>query len=424
MVRSKSPDPGRLPEEAQAAPSLGRIVPDGAPGSAPPNDLVESWDPSDDEKQAGEHREVQWNWHGRNSWGRRAVAAFPMAGILLAAALFIYTTSSAQGTIDQVQSVVGTGGATLVSSAPPTDASSAANGGQLSDYQGVTFTQPNSPGGPIQGSTSRSLPPYAGWEANGSAGPDNGLASVSGGLLHVGVRWVTTDFRGWFLTTTGATPASCVFQFSAASPPPVYSLYPKAVGELVMAVQTSDTVTTGDINYVFVAENVTPSGHRNLTVGYSKGHLSHAAEHILKQVPWRPGALQVAIQTDGNSTLDVWVNGSLFYSAYLLQLGITPPFQPYLEVQARQATYTVAYRGYSSVCQPDVVLTGLPTGSVARLAGQKQVAEQGSATFPAFLASPPMVGALTLSLPGNTRPVHFAPHTYWPGTRYSFAPGT
>ncbi len=423
MDRSKPTDPGHLPE-VQAAPSLSRLVPDSPPGSTPPNELVESWDPSDDEKPTEERREVQWNWHGRKSWGRRAVAAFPMAGILVAAALFVYTTSSAQGALDQVQSVVGTGGATLLSNAPPTDAASASDGGQLSDYQSVSFSQPSSQGSPIQGSTSLDLPPYAGWEANGSAGADNGTASVSGGLLHVGVRRVTTDFRGWFLTTTGTTPANCVFQFSAMSPPPVYSFYPRAVGELVMAVQTSDTVTTGDINYVFVAENVTPNGRRNLTVGYSKGHLSHATEHILKQVPWMPGALQVAIQTDGDNTLDVWIDGWPFYSASSLQLGITPPLQPYLEVQARQAPYTVAYRGYSSVCQPDVVVTGLPTGSVARLAGRKQVAAQGSATFPAVLSSPPIVGALTLSLPGSTRPVRFAPHTYWPGARYSFSPGT
>jgi hypothetical protein len=424
MGRSKPPDPGHVPDEVQAAPSLSRAVPDGPTGYTPPNELVESWDPSDDEKRAGERSQVQWDWHGRKSWGRRAVAAFPMVGILVAAALFVYTTSSAQGAIDQVQSVVGSGGATLLSDAPPTDAGSVANRGQLSDYQGVSFSQPSSPGGPIQGSTSLDLPPYVGWEANGSAGAANGLASVSGGLLHVGVRQATTDFRGWFLTTTGVTPATCAFQFSAASPPPVISLFPRAVGELVMAVQTSTTVTTGDINYVFVAENVPVSGRRNLTVGYSRGHLIHATEHILKQVPWQPGALQVAIRTDGDSTLDVWVNGSLFYSSYLLQLGITPPFQPYLEVQARQTPYAVSYSGYSSVCQPDVVVGGLPQGSVVELDGRKQVAEQGSATFPAAISSPPLVGALSLRLPGNTRPVRFARHTYWPGTRYSFAPGS
>ncbi len=424
MARSRPPKPDHRSPEVLAAPNLSRPTPDGPPGYTSPNELTESWDPSDDEKRPEEHRQVNWNWHGRQSWGRRAVASFPIVGILLAGALFVHTTASAQGAIDQVQSVVGTGGATLLSSAPPTAAVPTADSGQLSDYQNVTFSQPSGPSGPIQGSTSVALPPYVGWEANGSAGASNGLASVSGGLLHVGVRQATTDFRGWFLTTTGTTPASCALQFSATSPPPVIAASPKAIGELVMAVQTSDTITTGDINYVFVAENVAPDGHRNLTVGYSQGRLSHATEHILKQVPWTPGPLQVAIQTNGDNRLSVWVNGSLFYYAYILQLGITPPFQPYLEVQARQTPYTVAYDGYSSVCDPDVIATGLPEGTVARLDGIQRVATHGSVTFPAAINSPPMVGVLTLSLPGTTRPVRFASHTYWPGSRYSFAPGT
>ena len=424
MARSKPPGPDHRPREILTAPNLSRPTPDGPTAYTSPDKLIESWDPSDDEKRSDEHRQVNWNWHGRQSWGRRAVAAFPIVGILLAVALFVHTTSSAQGAIDQVQSVVGTGGATLLSSAPPTAAVPTAGSGQLSDYQNVTFSQPSGPSGPIQGSTSLALPPYVGWEANGSAGASNGLASVSGGLLHVSVRRATTDFRGWFLTTTGTTPASCALQFSATSPPPVIAASPSAIGELVMAVQTSDTITTGDINYVFVAENVASNGHRNLTVGYSQGRLSHATEHILKQVPWSPGPLQVAIQTNGDNRLSVWVNGSLFYYAYILQLGITPPFQPYLEVQARQTPYTVAYDGYSSVCDPDVTATGLPDGTVARLDGSQQVATHGSVTFPAAINSPPVVGALTLSLPGTTRPVRFASHTYWPGSRYSFAPGT
>lgn len=424
MARFRSTGPDSGSQEVQAAPNLSRPVPDGPPGYRSPNELNESWDPSDDEKGTEQPREVTWTWHGRQSWGRRAVAAFPIVGILLAVALFVHTTTSAQGAIDQVQSVVGTGGATLLSSAPPTAAVDTAGSSQLSDYQNVTFSQPSGPSGPIQGSTSLALPPYVGWEANGSAGPGNGLTTVSGGLLHVAVRRASTGFRGWFLTTTGTTPSSCALQFSAASPPPVIAASRSAIGELVMAVQTSDTVTTGDINYVFVAENVAPSGHRNLTVGYSDGRLSHATEHILRQLPWAAGPLQVAIETNGGNTLGVWVDGFPFYFADTLQLGITPPFQPYLEVQARQTPYSVAYDGYSSVCDPDVTLTGLPDGTVARLDGSQQVASNGSVTLPAAIDSPPMVGALSLRLPGTTRPVRFADHTYWPGSRYSFSPGT
>ena len=424
MRRSKPSEIGRHPQvEAPLAPLA--PVYDSPPAHTPPPELIESWDPTDDEKGGDERRQVQWNWHGRQSWGRRMVAAFPTVAVVLAAGLLIHTTASAQGVIDQVQSVPGTGGATLLSSAPPLVAGGGSGGmGQLSDYQNVTFSQPSGPSQPIEGSTSLALPPYVGWEANGSAGPSNGSTAVSGGLLHVGVKQATPDFRGWFLTTSGTTPASCAFQFSAASPPPVTAPSTQAIGELVMAVQTGSTAKSGDINYVLVAENVTSDGRRDLTVGYSQGHVSRATEHVLKQVPWGPGPLQVAIETNGDNKLSVWVDGSLFYYAYILQLGITPPFQPYLEVQARQTPYTVAYDGYSSVCQNDIVVTGLPAGSTAALDGRLARVQDGEAVFPAALSSQPVTGVLSLTLPGNTRQIRFARHTYWPGARYSFAPGT
>ena len=215
---------------------------------------------------------MNWNWHGRQSWGRRAVAAFPIVGILVAVALFVHTTASAQGAIDQVQSVVGTGGATLLSGAPPTAAGGSAGGGQLSDYQNVTFSQPS---GPSTADPGQHLPGPAplcglGGQRQCRGGQRAGLASA-GACSTSASAGPTPDFRGWFLTTTGTTPATCAFQFSAASPPPVDLRVPEAIGELVMAVQTSDTVTTGDINYVFVAENVasgrSPEPHRGLLPG-------------------------------------------------------------------------------------------------------------------------------------------------------------
>ncbi len=134
--------------------------------------------------------------------------------------------------------------------------------------------------------------------------------------------------------------------------------------------------------------------------------------------------MHVALQTNGDNRLSVWVDGSLFYYAYILQLGIAPPLQPYLEVQARQTPYAVAYDGYSSVCQNDVVVTGLPDGSAVTLGGRRAVARNGSAVFPVAMTAPPITGSLTAALPGNSRPVRFDVHTYWPGARYSFAPGT
>jgi hypothetical protein len=353
------------------------------------------------------------------------VASFPVVAVALAVGLVAYTTVSAQGAIDEVQSVTGSGGATLLLSAPPqTDSGPSTGAGQPSDYNDVDFAQPSGPSHPIQGSTSLAVPPYTGWEANGSAGPDNGLAVVSGGLLHVGIRRPTPDFRGWFLTATDATPDTCTFQFSAASPPPVTVWSAGAVGELVMAVQTSDTVTTGDIDYVVVSESVSADGQRSLSAGYSVGHLSHATEHVLKREPWAPGPLHVAIATNGDDRLSVWVNGSLFFQSTDLAMGIAPPFEPYLEVQARQTAYTVSFDGYSSVCQSNIVVSNLPDGTVATLDHQSVTAHGGSAVFPRGMSSLPVTGVLSLALPGSARPVTFASHAYWPGDRLSFEQGS
>ncbi len=390
-----------------------------------PPALIDSWDPADDETAPEQHRPAQWDWHGYPSWGRRAVTAYPVLALMLAIGLIVGATISAQGAIAQVQSVTGTGGATLLSAVPRgAQGGLAPESGGPADYRDVTFQVPGAAGRTIEGSTSLALPNYPGWVANGSAGPSNGLAAVGGGLLHVGLRHPTSDFRGWFLTATSATPESCAFQFSAASPPPVRATDPLAVGELVMAVQTSQTVVNGDINYVLVAENVYPDGRRDLIVGYSLGHLDNAVEHVLREVPWSVGPLHVAIQTNGNDRLDVWVDGRPFLSADDLHMGITPPFEPYLEVQARRTAYTVAFDGYSSVCQNDVAISDVPDGGVARLGTLTANAHGGSAVLPLAMLSAPITGDLSLSLPGDSNPVRFTRHRYWPGDRFSYEPGT
>jgi hypothetical protein len=393
-------------------------------GHVTPPALIDSWDPADDETAAEQHRPAQWDWHGYPSWGRRAVAAYPVLALMLAIALIVGATISAQGAIAQVQSITGTGGATLLSGVPLASQNrDTPETGVPADYHDVTFQVPGAAVRTIEGSTSLALPNYPGWVANGSAGAANSLATVSGGLLHVGVRHPTSDFRGWFLTATSATPESCAFQFSAASPPPLRTSDPQAVGELVMAVQTSQTIVTGDINYVLVAENVYPDGRRELIVGYSLGHLSNAVEHVLRQEPWTAGPLHVAVQTNGNTRLEVWVNGRSFYSADDLDMGITPPFEPYLEVQARRTAYTVAFDGYSSVCQNDVDISDVPDGSIVRLGALTATAHGGSAVVPMAMVTAPITGDLSLSLPGETVPVRFSRHRYWPGDRFSYEPG-
>ena len=384
--------------------------------------LNESWDPADDTTDMDGPPSGRWDWHARSSWGQRAVTAFPVGAILCAVALFISGTSGAPSAPVPI-AVAGTDGASLIPlpGAPvPTD--SDAPGG-TARYGVVTFTTPSGESHALQGSTSLALPPYAGWEANGSAGPSNGTAAVSGGLLHVGLRTPTPAYRGWFLTTTGTVPDSCAFQFDAPSPPPVRSRVIGGVGELVMAVQTGSTAVTGAIDYVVVAEVVHADGQRFLEAGYSEGHVRNAVEHLLRRVPWPAGPLQVSVTTNGENRLDVRVNGSAFLDASGLHMGITPPFQPYLEVQALRTSYSVAFARYASVCGNDVVIEGLPEGTVVSLGGHLVAASHGQAVFALDRSSSPLSGSLELFGPMAIHPVRFAPHMYWPGDRFTYRAG-
>ena len=87
--------------------------------------------------------------------------------------------SSAQGAIDQVQSVPGTGGATLLSSAPPLAWRARRSGpGQLADYQNVTFI----PGRAVRASPSRAARPWPcrpTWAGRPTAAP--GVQRLGGG---------------------------------------------------------------------------------------------------------------------------------------------------------------------------------------------------------------------------------------------------
>jgi hypothetical protein len=413
------------PSDTGSKPDAGRRPATAREPSGQANLLDESWNPDEVVQPSGEQSN-QWDWHGRSTWGQRSVNAFPLVAVLAGILIFAAGTAAVSGSPPTV--VPGTGGARLVAESGALVPSDPSAPGGTAQYGVVTFPTPSATSYPLEGSTSLALPPYLGWEVNGSAGATDGYADASDDLLHVGVHSATREFRGWFLTTTGSIPSTCAFQFDADSPPAVPASSRGAIGELVMAVQTSSTASSGDINYVLVAEVVHADGERFLQAGYSTGHQANAIEHVLKRVPWAPGPVRVSVETNGSDTLKVWVDGRPFLDATGLDMGIEPPFQPYLEVQAVRTPYVVAFSRYASVCGDDVVVAGLPHGAIASLDGQRAAAVDGQATFFVDRNSPPVTGQLLVALPGasvtsGTRLVRFASHTYWPGQRFRYESG-
>ncbi len=392
---------------------------DGRPG--PPSRPAGSWDPVDDEVVPPGARRPHWSWHGRASWGRRSVQAYPLVALALAVCLVVVATTATRSALDHEVTVHGTATATSRAARAPSGAYTLVGGVQTAQI--LSFDRSSAPLRRIEGSTSLALPPYGGWEANGSDAASQAFVSVRSGRLRVGVRRPTSQFRGWFLTATHPTASSCTFQFWAASPPPVAASSPGATGELVMAVQTSDTIRTGDIDYVFVSEVVAHDGRRSLLAGYASGHVRGAVTHVLKRAPWGPGPLHVSIRTDGGRRLRVWVNGTSFFSSSALHLGIVPPLEPYLEVQALRTSYTVSYTRYAATCGSDITVRGVPDGTVGVLGSLRAVARHGALALPLAEHRGPVRGLLRVTLPGGGRTVRFAPHAYWPGDVLTYQAG-
>ena len=368
---------------------------------------------------------VPWDWHAKASWGQRMVAGFPVVALIAAGVLFVVGTAAGSVAPAALTFVPGTAGARLValSHAPvPGDGTTA---GGAADYGEVAFDTPSGRSVALQGSTADALPPYAGWASNGDAGP-SGTAVARDRLLHLSIGRASPILREWSLTTTGTVPDYCALGFDAPAPPGIHAAE-AGVGELVMAVQSGDRAMTGggdgDGPEASLIEIVRADGQRFLQAGYTSGSGSDQSEHVLKQVPWDRSPLQVAIETDGLHRLEVWVNGSVFLDATGLHMDIASPFRPDLEVRAAGAPYTVAFDRYTSTCGDDVVVDGVPPGTRALLAGRAATAVQGRVVLTVDRANGPVTGNLELLAP-RASAVRFARHTYWPGDRYAYRPGS
>ena len=321
-----------------------------------PPALIDSWDPADDETAAEQHRPAQWDWHGYPSWGRRAVTAYPVLALMLAIAS--HRRRHHLGPGGHRPSPVG------------------------HRHRGRHPPVGRTPGGPRRPRarkrwagrlSGRHLPSPGSGRPNHRGEHLTGLAQLPG---MGGQRQRRTDQRSG-RGRRRVAPRRC-------APPDLGlpGLVPDGdVGHPgVVCLPILGRLTATGSRHRPSGRGRTGHGRADQPDDRHRGHqlrpgrrkrLSRRSTRLdrgllagtpgampsstsYEQVPWSAGPLHVAIQTNGNNRLDVWVNGRPFYSADDLHMGITPPFEPYLEVQARRTAYTVAFDGYSSVCQNDV----------------------------------------------------------------------
>ena len=207
------------------------------------------------------------------------------------------------------------------------------------------------------------------FELNGSAPLSRSSASVQADGLHVGVeRHQPGTFEGSFAVTRAAYPASSVFHVRMSREArDVMSR--SQTGEAVFAVQTGTTKRTGDINYVLVA-SVTNAGFTHWEVGYAEGRVAGAKTTILWTGPpsrVAPVSEDITLRTNGHSSYTVYFGNGVVYESNRLRMRITPPFQPYLEVQALEIAYESRFQDFWITSDDSILVNGLHQGELVTL---------------------------------------------------------
>jgi hypothetical protein len=256
---------------------------------------------------------------------------------------------------------------------------------------------------------------------NGSATPGVGYAVMGEHGLVIGVRPHPERFEGWFAVTRAAFPPTGVYHVRMAKP--TGQVRGRGTqGEAVFAVQTGTTKLTGLINYVVVASD-SVHGATTWTVGYAHGHVADARLETLVRYPVpasSPPVRDLTLVTDGRHRLAVWFGDRLGFASDHLRLDIAPPFQPYLEVQARRIAYTSTFHDLW-VTTGTALSVAAPSGSRLELvgAGGRLLAVATARHGTARLVPPPPLargrGRLVVDLGG--RRVVLGPFAYAGGDR-------
>lgn len=262
---------------------------------------------------------------------------------------------------------------------------------------------------------------------NGSATVGTRFITWRSGMLGVGVDDRNhKTFRGYFTETKTAFPAGSYVQ-TLMTPYPA-AQKPRQVAETILAVQTANTDVTGLLNYVIVSYTEAGSAHL-LQIGYAQGLIRGAKTYITKNLA-QPGLmarmdrLPVTVTTNGHNFYAVWLGNTLLYRGTRLHLGIAPPFQVYLEVQARDAEYVADFHNLNVYSSNRVTVQGLPAQTrLTWTSGHLILSAKADAHGIAILTLPPVNlttrGRLTLQIGG--RRVLFSHITLHGGDRFRFS---
>jgi hypothetical protein len=249
---------------------------------------------------------------------------------------------------------------------------------------------------------------------NGSAAAGVGWVNATDHGLDVGVR-SHRSWEGWFAVTLRATGPDVVWHALVSRPSNTVGA---GVGEAVLAVQSATTQSNGSIDYVVVSA-LSSHGKSTWQVGSAHGVVANAVTDNLWKGPFSAGTAStepVTIRTDGRHSLTVWLGDQQVYSSHHLDMNDPPPFQAYLEVQARDIGYVANFKDFWVADAAPVVVTGVaPTSRVSLTTGHGTVTSTADAAGQAALRvpSPDLVGTGTLTVTNRSGTRRF------PGLHYA-----
>lgn len=312
--------------------------------------------------------------------------------------------------------LVGAAGAAGVAAAAPETVASSGGLSLVRVHDGLAMARPFSAPAPLRDIEDD-------FSFGGSAAPGVGYVSLGSSGLVVGVQSHPDRYEGWFAVTNWAFPASGVYHVRMSKPAGDVS-GPNEQGEAVFAVQTGTTKRTGLINYVVVATD-SAGGLTSWMVGYSHGKLRNAVLDTYAQSlasTATPDTEDVTLATDGRHSLRVWFGSRLVFGSDQLSMQIDPPYQPYLEVQARRIAYSATFSDFWVTESSSLEVSGLPAGQPARLVSTtgdtlaQAVATSSGTTF--SLPPPAARGRAYLVFERGGHPVRLGPFDYSGGDSY------
>src|SRR5487761_1380409 len=224
------------------------------------------------------------------------------------------------------------------------------------------------------------------WNMWGNAIGENAshtyLENSSG--LYIGIQAIKNGTWVGFFAESPKTSAS-LFHARLTLP------YSKISNESFNTGMYVQTAAISNVSYVACVAQAESTGYYWQVVATTgdKNGVTHSHVLYYKWMGGQPLTQNCTIITNGETSLEVYLGGTLVYSNQSMNLGIPPPFNAYLEVETTNTQmHSANYSDYYATALGSIKVTNAVPGGVVKLANssgdtiaESQTAPDGNATI-------------------------------------------